>query len=152
MNPALILAALLAWNPGGAKGSRGSTTDDTLTVWADAIAAVCTSRAECLLMASLASQETHFAPWVLDGDCNREAWRRMNLKDKVCDGGHSYGPWAIMDTTWATVTSFAPDALGIGPREHAEVAIHLLRTNPRGWMTYAAAKTKADAWMAAHKE
>jgi hypothetical protein len=148
MNPVLILAALLVWNPGGVRGSRGSTTDETLGGWAQAIAAVCQGTRECLMLAALASEETRFAPYVLNGDCNRQGWRALHKMDKVCDSGHSYGPWAIMDTTWAREAPFAPESAD--PNAYAQVALHLLRTNPHGWMTYDAAHADVDKWMTGH--
>jgi hypothetical protein len=146
MNPALILAALLSWNP--ANGARGATTDDTLAEWANVIASVCQGTRECLTLAALASEETRFSPWVLDGSCNHQGWRALHHKDKVCDGGKAYGPWQVWADAWAKVSSVPPEMSG--PQEYAAVALHLLRANPRGWMVYDAARADVDKWMRAH--
>ena len=159
MNPAYILAALLAWNPGGKQGARGSTTDAVLTEWATAIADVCNldedgrklTPLECLTQAAIASEETRFAPYILDGSCNIQGWRALHHLDKKCDGGKAYGPWQVWQPAWVSVAPLGgenPDTRD--PFEHALVARRLLLKNPHGWMTYDAAKAKAEAWMRAH--
>lgn len=154
MQAALILVALLAWNPAGNLGGRGSTTDATLRTWADAIAKQCASPRECLTLAALASEETRFAPYTLNGDCNNHDWRLAHKMDKACDGGEAYGPWSIHKSAWYSVDpDIAPPDTQNGAFDaptHVWVAVRILRKRPMAWTTYRAATRDVDAWLAAH--
>src|SRR5580704_2457481 len=155
MQATLILAALLVWNP--AAGARGATPDAVLAEYAAAIADVCNleedgrtlSAEQCLTLAAIPSEETHFAPWVLDGSCNRMGWRAMHQMHKVCDGGKAYGVFQVWAKPWADVAPAGgkDDPAIRDPFVHALVARRLLLKNPRGWMTYDTARSKADAWL-----
>ena len=55
--------------------------------------------ATSLLVLSEGSFESAWAPWVLDGSCNDDAWRAAHAeflkKTGDCDSGHAYGGWQI---------------------------------------------------------
>jgi hypothetical protein len=149
MDPALILAALLFWNP--AQGARGTTSYETLQAWSNAIAAACEGPRQCLMLGALASEETHFAPWVLDGSCQSAEWRQKHKVYTVCDSGEGYGPWQIHRQAWAAAEKelSLPDDLII-PSDHAWVAAKILRTRPLAWSTYKQAKADVDKWLMLH--
>lgn len=140
-----IFAALLFWNP--LTGARGATPDSTLRDWADTIAIVCVDTKECLRLAAIASEETRFAPHVLNGDCNRQGWRALH-KSKACDGGLAFGPWQIHEHAWSSVSS--EDVASAEPLAHAWAAVKLLHKNPLAWSVWDVARGKADTYMAHH--
>jgi hypothetical protein len=154
----LIFAALLAWNP--SQGGRGTTSDVMLREWADAIASACVlsedartlSTRECLTLAAIASEETHFAPYVLDGSCQRAQWRKEHPKlFYACDSGRAFGVFQVWPRAWASVAPAGGEDPSIrDPFVNALIARRLLLKNPRGWMTYEAARSKADKWVASH--
>ena len=111
-----------------------------LQPWADAMVDVCQSKLSCLRQASLAVQESHFAPHVVDQSCNDSVWRRTHRVDRICDGGKSYGPWQVMD----------PKFQGADAAFQASVVAEMMKTRPEAWTTRAAAWNLADAWLAAH--
>jgi hypothetical protein len=126
---ARITSALASWTRRPAEEMRP---------WGDAMAAVCASDDECLLLASQAFVESRFMPWVVDGSCNDDTWRERQpgWTRKSCDGGHAFGPWQIHD----------PRLLGASPAEHARKAVEILRTNPKAWTTWRAAQSQAKWW------
>ena len=140
-----IFAALLFWNP--PTGARGATPDSTLRDWADTIAMVCDTPLECLYQASIASEETRFAPYVLDGRCNDAGWRALHI-EKACDSGLAFGPWQIQAHAWASVSS--EDERNAGPLAHAQAAVKLLRKNPLAWSVWDVARRKAETYIAHH--
>jgi hypothetical protein len=157
---AIIIAALLSWNPGGKLGARSTTPDEVLAEWGTAIADACNleedgrklTTLECLTLAGIPSEETHFAPHILDGSCNIQRWRALHHQDKICDGGKAYGVFQVWPQAWASV---APVGGKENPSErdpfvNALVARRLLLKHPHGWMTYDVAHAKAVAWLAAH--
>jgi hypothetical protein len=156
----LILAALVAWNP--PQGGRSTTPDVVLDEWAGAIASACDlnedgrtlSTRECLTLAAIASEETHFAPYVLDGSCQRVQWRREHPKlFYACDAGRAFGVFQVWPAVWASVApAGGEDPSNRDPFVNALIARRLLLKNPRGWMTYEAARAKADKWVAAHPQ
>jgi hypothetical protein len=108
--------------------------------WGDAMAAVCASDDECLLLASQAFVESRFMPWVVDESCNDDAWRERQPGwiRKSCDGGLAYGPWQIHD----------PSLYGATPLVQVRAAVKILRENPRAWTTWKAARSQAAWWRA----
>lgn len=128
-----ILVALIAWTHQSA---------ETLKPWASAMADVCTSRQECVALASQAFVETRFAPEALDGRCNDRAWRAQQTSwwHGACDGGVAQGAWQIHD-----------DRLrGASPEMQASVALEIMRRTPRAWTTWRAARSQAAWWLASH--
>jgi hypothetical protein len=147
-----IFAALLFWNP--SLGGRSTTTDTVLHQWADMIAMQCGDTRECMRLAAIASEESRFAPYILDGKCNDSKWRLTNKVDKKCDHGLAFGPWQIQEHAWETYSGI--DKSGINCREtcnmdlHVYVAISILQKNPHAWSVYTVAAAKADAYISTH--
>jgi hypothetical protein len=135
-----ILAALLAWNP--LAGKRAGTSDEILAAYAEFIANVCADPLECLTVAALASEESRFAPWVLDTSCNglRQSGNRL-----ACDKGNAWGAWQLHQGTWTAL-----DLSVVTPQAQAEVAVRLYRRAPYLWSTYKVAKRKAQEWLQSH--
>ena len=129
------MTALLAWNP--TIGGRGTTPDEVLYQYAEAIASVCESDIECLTMASIASEESHFAPSVLSGECNRTRHR--------CDHGQAYGAWQMHQ-----FSSTSLDMLHTGINEQAAIVVKLYRKMPYAWTTHRIAEYKARKWLREH--
>jgi hypothetical protein len=153
---AATICSLAVTSPLAASGSPGSQyVEDTLVAWtgqpaellhpwALAIAGVCADRDECDMLASLGQVETRWLPWVLDGSCNSEAWRRAHRKDKVCDGGFAVGPWQLHETRGGAILR------GAGPEAQAYEAVRRLRRRPEAWTTWRAAQAQA-AWWRLHR-
>lgn len=111
--------------------------------WARAIVDVCTTRRECVRMASLAFHESRMFPWVLDQRCNDAAWRKAQKTPWIresCDGGHAYGPWQVHDARFA----------GMSPAMQANAVLFLLRAHPELWTTRVRSERWAARWLAAH--
>lgn len=125
-----ILAALIVWT---------NQSPETLRPWAKAMADVCTTHEECILLASQAFVETRFQPWVMDQRCNDSAWRlaQHGWVRQSCDSGKSYGIWQIMDERMR----------GASPEEQAAKAISLMRWNPKLWTTWKQARSHAAWWL-----
>lgn len=128
---ALILAALLAW-------SHGTVPRATLEPWAGAMASVCTSERECLLLAAQAWVESRFAAPVLSGDCNRHEWRAQQRGwwRKACDGGLAVGAWQAHGIP-----------VGSSPEFQASYALTLMRRCPTCWTTWRVARAQAGWWL-----
>jgi hypothetical protein len=141
-----IFAALLFWNP--PTGARGATPDSTLREWADQIAMICSNTRECMRLAAIPSEESRFAPHILNGDCNNDIWRRANKADKVCDSGKAFGPYQIQRQAWESVIS--QDISTATPADHVGVAAMLLKTRPHAWSVYTVAAAKADTYISTH--
>jgi hypothetical protein len=135
-----IFAALLAWNPPA--GSRGTTPDETLLTYATAIDAVCVGPRECLMLAAIASRESRFAPYILDGACNRA---RAVARSKRCDNGLAFGAWKMHEGAWS-----APSLKNLSPLEHARIACRIYRTSPYLWTTLRLATKDVDAYISLH--
>lgn len=147
---ALLFAVLLLALPARAADDRPSadtvnawiedwTGDHTgrLRPWAEAMADVCTSRAECMHLAAQGFVETRYAAWVLDQRCNDPAWRfaQRGWVRLSCDSGLSYGPWQLHDDRFR----------GASPALQASYALETLRHRPQAWTTWRAARSHA-AW------
>lgn len=128
-----LLAALIAWT---------GQSPEALRPWAEAMAAVCTSRVECIELAAQAQVETRFMPWVLDGSCNNPAWRisRRGWERNACDGGLAYGPWQMHEERLRGAT----------PELQASVALETMRRAPGLWTTRKAARSHAAWWLRTH--
>jgi hypothetical protein len=106
--------------------------------WAEAIAAVCSDRDECDLLASQAFVESRFMPWVVDQRCNDDAWRSRQTGwiRASCDGGKAFGPWQVQDEAFR----------GASPVFQAQRALEWMRSRPRAWTTWKAARSHAAWW------
>jgi hypothetical protein len=135
MTPQYLLTALLAWNP--ATGARGNTPDSVLAQYAQAIANVCKTDIECLELAAIASQESRFAPYVLDYSCNRVR--------HGCDGGHAYGAYQMHEGTWT-----AKDIRHCDIETQTNIAMKLYRKRPWAWSTHRAAVRVARQYLKAN--
>jgi hypothetical protein len=60
--------------------------------------------------------------------------------DRTCDGGRAVGPWQVHDARF----------LGAAPDFQAAEALAMLRQYPARWSTWARARERARAWLAAH--
>lgn len=129
---ALVLKALVLWT----SGSRAHPTEEALRPWADAMASVCMTERQCLEMAAVAVEETHFAAWAVDQSCNDAAWRARNQVHRVCDSGKAFGPWQVQDERFR----------GASPEFQASVVAERLHRNPRAWTTWDAAQKRAASW------
>jgi hypothetical protein len=155
---AAIGLAILAWAP----TARGTADPDVakelraaLSEWthgsktapyADALAAHCRSRRECLSLLAIAYWESGFSDFVLDFRCNDSAWRAKQksewLREKACDSGESVGPWQIHDLAF----------VGSSPDKQATKAVELFRDSPARWTVWRRgwAQQQVTAWMGAH--
>jgi hypothetical protein len=130
---AYLLVALMVWTGYG---------ENEMKPWAEAMSAVCTSQADCTLLASQAFVEGGFAAEVRDERCNNGIWRSRQVGwwRKSCDSGFAWGPWQIHDSRLQ----------GTSPEYQASVAVTLIRNHPRLWTTWAKAKSHATWWIAKH--
>jgi hypothetical protein len=115
--------------------------EDVLLTWANAIADACSSRQQCIQVASIAAVESKFEPWVLDYSCNSAAWRKQQRgwERGSCDGGWAVGPWQIHNRR----------LLNASPEDHARDAVVWFRNRPQAWTPWLVARKQADQWLAA---
>src|ERR1700722_5929618 len=91
---------------------------------------------EALLLLALAFEESRFAPFVDDFECNH--WKGW----KTCDSGKA---WSIFQLQMIVGES-PPES-----REEAAIeALRRLRTWPQGWTTYKKAHALAERWVRKH--
>jgi hypothetical protein len=119
-----VLAALEYWNPRALR--------ETLRPWAHAIVEAAPKRQDAIWLASQASVESKFIDVVLSFRCNDGDYR-------MCDHGHAVGPWQMQDKKM----------LHAAPLVQAKRAIEWMRRSPQAWTTWKAARSQADAWLAA---
>lgn len=125
-----------------------------------------------LLLASVELHESGFKPYVVDGSCNDQVWRRAH-RDMVmpggvaaCDGGHAFSGFQIHPSHGRGFIKLVGDGFSYGPDGirgadlakdgalAARVALHMLRTsvkrnNNLAWYTGEIGRShpKADARM-----
>lgn len=120
-----VLAALESQSP--------RVLEETMRPWANAIADQADNRRDALRMAFVVSDESHFAPEVLDYRCNHGGYRS-------CDHGNAVGPFQMWDRS----------LMGASPEEHVRKAYARMRVDPYAWATFKRARAQADAWVAGY--
>ena len=110
-----------------------------LRPWAEAMADVCTDRADCTLLAAQAFVETRFVVWAVDQRCNDPMWlaNRRGWERRACDGGLAFGPWQVHDERFR----------GASPAFQASVVHERMHANPQAWTTWRSARSHAAWWL-----
>lgn len=128
MTPAACLTLLALWNPVVDAGDSREAQAARLGPWCEAVAASDANEEEQKKLLAIGSLETHWKAWILDGSCNRAAWRAEH-DERWCDGGRSVGPFQLKTRYW----HIAPDA---EPAVQLAAALRALRMTPDLWTVW----------------
>jgi hypothetical protein len=143
---AYLFAALLVWCS-WITPIEDRSSEDTLRVWADAIANHCgTDVKRCTFMAALAFEESGFRVHVLNEDCNQLGWSRNHPSFK-CDDGFAWGAFQLH--AGSHLQKKGMDPRHASPDEQARIAMSL----PEGaWsrVTRGLAHPLANNWIVKH--
>lgn len=144
MTPLALVLTVLST---GAPQARPEVITDVAEAIVSAVEETGHDVREAIELAELAVEESHLAPWVMDGRCNDPGWRATTEAKRLmrgttgCDGGHALSAWQVHvypgGPSKAVLLNIHDAALYVAQ----EWAVH-----PQRWSTWKRVRQQSARW------